>query len=199
MAKIKRTYKSQATRLAAVARGKKLAAQNKKKAEAELKASSKNWHKIAKDWLSKSGRKSIQKDGKTVPVYMQFTAAMRKEGASQALAVLLWQKNSPGTEYAKKVEKKPATKGKKSAATKGKKAKKPAAKGKAKKPAAKGKKASANISGSLKKKTGATTRARVVGKRMANGKMAYYKNVSGKLTRISKEDALKLRGKKSAK
>ena len=185
MAKIKRTYKSQATRLAAVARGKKLAAQNKKKAEAELKASSKNWHKIAKDWLSKSGRKSIKKDGKTVPVYMQFTAAMRKEGASQALAVLLWQKNSPGTEYAKK-EKKPA-------------AKKPAAKGKAKKPAAKGKKASANISGSLKKETGATTRARVIGKRMANGKMAYYKNVSGKLTRISKEDALKLRGKKSAK
>ena len=119
------------------------------------------------------------------------------------MAVLLWQKNSPGTEYAKKVEKKPATKGKKSAATKGKKAKKPAAKGKqTKKPAAKGKKASANASGpsgSLKKKTGATTRARVVGKRMANGKMAYYKNVSGKLTRISKEDALKLRGKKSAK
>ena len=192
MAKIKRTYKSQETRLAAVARGKKLAAQNKKKAEAELKASSKNWHKIAKDWLSKSGRKSIQKDGKTVPVYMQFTAAMRKEGASQALAVLLWQKNSPGTEYAKKVEKKPAAKGKK--------AKKPAAKGKqAKKPAAKGKKASANASGpsgSLKKKTGATTRARVIGKRMANGKMAYYKNVAGKLTRISKEDALKMRGKK---
>ena len=168
MAKTKRNMSPQA-RKAASERAKKMDKQNKKRAAAQLKEAKKNWNKIAKDWLKKSGRKTKTVKGKRLNVYFQFLGDIKKQGASHALAMMLWKKHSPGTEYEAKTKDTKKGKGK-----------------------GKGKKASANTGGSLARKRHST---RIVGKRMSNGKMAYYKVVKGKMTRISKDAAIKMRKK----